>query len=141
MGKRSFLKIILSLITVLLTGLVSWAIAKFASFSGEKAQSREVPSSTIDQLQPGIPLHYPNAGVWLVKDENKPEIAVFDDKCPHLGCKYNWIPQKKVFECPCHNSVFDINGQVKKGPANRAITKLRLSMDEKNIYKIVPAAK
>lgn len=141
MPKRSFLKIILSLITVLLTGLVSWAIAKFASFSGEKAQSREIPSSTIDQLQSGIPMHYPNAGVWLVKNENKPEIAIFDDKCPHLGCKYNWIPHKKVFECPCHNSVFDINGQVKKGPANRAITKLRLSMDEKNIYKIVPATK
>lgn len=127
--------------TVLLTGLVSWAIAKFAAFSGDKAQTREIPPTIIDQLQPGVPFHYPNAGVWLVKDANEPEPLIYDDKCPHLGCKYNWIPERKVFECPCHNSVFDINGQVKKGPAKRAITKLQLSMDEKNLYKIGPAAK
>ncbi len=141
MSKRSFIKIFLSLITVLLTGLVSWAIAKFAAFSGEKAQIREIPQSVIDQLEPGVPLHYPDAGVWLVKDANKSNIMVYDDRCPHLGCKYNWIPDKKVFECPCHGSVFDVNGQVKKGPANRAVTKLKLSLDEKKVYKVIPANK
>jgi Rieske Fe-S protein len=141
MGKRSFLKIILSLVTVLLTGLASWAIAKFAAFSADKTQSREIPKSVIDALQPGVPFHYADAGVWLVKESEKPDVAVFDNKCPHLGCKYNWIPEKKVFECPCHNSIFDISGRVKKGPANRPVTRFSLSLDEKNVYKILPASK
>ncbi|MGD9818076.1 MAG: ubiquinol-cytochrome c reductase iron-sulfur subunit [Desulfomonilaceae bacterium] len=141
MGKRSFLKIILSLATVLLSGLMSWAVAKYASFSGDKAKSREIPKTVIDGLQPGLPVHYPDAGVWLVKQAGKDQISVFDDKCPHLGCKYNWIADKKVFECPCHGSVFDINGQVKKGPANRAVSALKLSLDEKEIYKVIPASK
>lgn len=141
MGKRSFIKIILSLITVLLTGLVSWAVAKFASFSGDKALSKEIGKSIIDQLEPGMPFHHADSGVWLVRQADNPDVLVYDDKCPHLGCRYNWIPEKKLFECPCHGSVFDINGQVKKGPANRSVTRLRLSLDEKNVYKILPSAK
>ncbi len=141
MGKRSFLKIILSIVTVLLTGMVSWALARFASFSDEKSKSREIPKTIIDQLQSGTPYHYAPAGVWLVREAEKPDVSVFDDRCPHLGCKYNWVADRKVFECPCHSSVFDINGQVKKGPANRAVTRFSLSVDEKNVYKIAPSTK
>lgn len=141
MGKRSFIKIVFSLVTVLLSGMLSWAVARFAAFSGDKAPSKVIPKSAIDQLQSGAPFYYVQAGVWLVREDEKSDVAVYDDKCPHLGCRYNWNSEKKVFECPCHNSAFDIKGQVKKGPANRPITSFRLSLDEKNVYKILPAAK
>lgn len=40
-------------------------------------------------------------------------------RCTHLGCKLKWNKNEKVWECPCHGSKFDENGDVLNGPANK----------------------
>jgi Rieske Fe-S protein len=42
--------------------------------------------------------------------------------CPHLGCTVS--ATSKGFACPCHGSVFNSSGEVKKGPADRSLKKL-----------------
>ena len=42
-------------------------------------------------------------------------------RCTHLGCSINWEDNKKRFICPCHSSVFSINGEVKNPPAPSAL--------------------
>ena len=42
--------------------------------------------------------------------------------CTHLGCTVNVT--SKGFICPCHGSVFDTTGKVKKGPANQSLKRL-----------------
>jgi cytochrome b6-f complex iron-sulfur subunit len=42
-------------------------------------------------------------------------------KCTHLGCAVTWDSEKKLFECPCHSSAFNINGNVISPPAPRAL--------------------
>ncbi len=42
--------------------------------------------------------------------------------CPHLGGVVRWNAQEKTFDCPCHGSRFDGQGQVLNGPANRGLT-------------------
>lgn len=39
--------------------------------------------------------------------------------CTHLGCTVNRTSQG--YHCPCHGSVFDDQGSVKRGPAPRAL--------------------
>ena len=38
-------------------------------------------------------------------------------KCTHLGCKLVWNEEEKSFDCPCHGSRFDENGQIIDNPA------------------------
>jgi menaquinol-cytochrome c reductase iron-sulfur subunit len=41
--------------------------------------------------------------------------------CPHLGCAYNWRDAEGRFVCPCHMSVFALDGAVLSGPAPRPL--------------------
>ncbi len=57
---------------------------------------------------------------WVVK--NGPQSAVaFSPQCPHLGCIYHWEADQKDFKCPCHASVFGLDGKVLDGPAPRPL--------------------
>jgi len=38
-------------------------------------------------------------------------------RCPHLGCALHWNKQEHSWDCACHGSRFDKNGQVLNNPA------------------------
>jgi menaquinol-cytochrome c reductase iron-sulfur subunit len=57
---------------------------------------------------------------WAVKLDNG-EVIAFAPQCTHLGCAYHWDAPKKQFLCPCHTSVFSIDGKVVSGPAPRPL--------------------
>ena len=61
--------------------------------------------------------------VWAVK-HSPAEVTAYSPICPHLGCRYNWHPDKHKFICPCHGSVFSITGEVLGGPAPRPLDTL-----------------
>jgi Rieske Fe-S protein len=43
-------------------------------------------------------------------------IRAFSTTCTHLGCQVHWKPEKKTFFCPCHDGVFDADGNPVSGP-------------------------
>jgi menaquinol-cytochrome c reductase iron-sulfur subunit len=57
---------------------------------------------------------------WVVKNASGDVIA-FDPICTHLGCAYHWEASQKKFLCPCHTSVFGLDGKVLSGPAPRPL--------------------
>jgi menaquinol-cytochrome c reductase iron-sulfur subunit len=55
---------------------------------------------------------------WVLK-AGKNQVVAFGPQCTHLGCAYHWDTAKNEFVCPCHNSLFSIDGRVLGGPAPR----------------------
>jgi len=39
--------------------------------------------------------------------------------CTHLGCRVNFLEDKQIIECPCHQSRFTPEGTLISGPAKR----------------------
>lgn len=48
--------------------------------------------------------------------------------CTHLGCTLTVTSQE--LSCPCHGSTFDRHGTVTRGPADRALPRLRLQRQQ-----------
>jgi Rieske Fe-S protein len=61
--------------------------------------------------------------------------------CPHLGCQVHWEAHRDRFFCPCHNGVFDSQGQPLEGPpaaAKQPLTRFPLRVERGLIYVLVP---
>ena len=71
------------------------------------------------------------------------DLAAFDTRCPHLGCKVHWQPEKDRFFCPCHNGVFDRGGLATAGPpadAGQSLARVELDVEAGgNVFLTVDA--
>jgi menaquinol-cytochrome c reductase iron-sulfur subunit len=65
---------------------------------------------------------------WVVKSPAG-GVAAFGPQCTHLGCAHHWDESKTQFVCPCHNSVFGLDGQVTYGPAPRGLDRYETKLD------------
>lgn len=43
--------------------------------------------------------------------------SVGEPRCTHLGCRLTWNPEEGSYDCPCHGSRYDIDGNRIDGPA------------------------
>jgi menaquinol-cytochrome c reductase iron-sulfur subunit len=57
---------------------------------------------------------------WVVRQADSSVVA-YGPQCTHLGCAYHWEEGPKEFLCPCHNSLFGLDGKVQSGPAPRSL--------------------
>lgn len=58
------------------------------------------------------------AGVYKTEEGN---ICQVDIVCPHMGCELAWNPEERSWDCPCHGSRFDYEGNLLDGPAQEGI--------------------
>lgn len=55
------------------------------------------------------------AGAWL-RRETEERFTAFSVHCTHLGCPVRWMPDARLFMCPCHGGVYYEDGSVAAGP-------------------------
>ena len=64
---------------------------------------------------------------WVVKNPDN-SIVAFGPQCTHLGCAYHWDETRNDFLCPCHSSVFAMDGRVVSGPAPRPLDRFDIQV-------------
>jgi menaquinol-cytochrome c reductase iron-sulfur subunit len=65
---------------------------------------------------------------WVVKRPDRSVLA-FGPQCTHLGCAYRWEEGRNEFVCPCHNSIFSVDGKVLSGPAPRPLDRYDIRVE------------
>jgi menaquinol-cytochrome c reductase iron-sulfur subunit len=91
-------------------------VAKLAALPISKPVNIKFPTLSEDAFIRGTVVQ----SVWVIKHSDK-ELSVFSPVCTHLGCYFSWNQTTQRFECPCHASVFSLEGKVLGGPAPRPL--------------------
>jgi menaquinol-cytochrome c reductase iron-sulfur subunit len=71
---------------------------------------------------------------FYVLTEDGRNYVVMSNICTHLGCRVRWIAEKNQFFCPCHNGVFDKNGDVVSGPPPKPLNRFEVKVDNNEIF-------
>lgn len=86
--------------------------------SGMIIKKLEIPEKSSEHLQNGygdiVECSGEKVGVYKNIDG---EIFAVNIKCPHLGCQLEWNQDELSWDCPCHGSRFDYNGNLIDNPA------------------------
>jgi menaquinol-cytochrome c reductase iron-sulfur subunit len=65
----------------------------------------------------------PIGAVYLRRDGDK--VECFNAICPHAGCFVGYSADRKVFQCPCHTSSFELDGgRIMPSPSPRDMDSL-----------------
>ena len=72
--------------------------------------------------------------VVLVKDAANPDMPkAVSSRCTHTGCTVEWHKATNSFVCPCHNAEFDVQGAVKRGPAEKPLTTYAVKVEQDTV--------
>ncbi|MDR9410417.1 MAG: ubiquinol-cytochrome c reductase iron-sulfur subunit [Balneolaceae bacterium] len=70
-----------------------------------------------------------NAASTLIVNIDGSTFRAFTSICTHQGCSNDWSFSENLFICNCHDSRFNTNGEVVRGPASRDLDEFNLSID------------
>jgi quinol---cytochrome c reductase iron-sulfur subunit, bacillus type len=71
--------------------------------------------------------------VYVLTDNGRDYISM-SNICTHLGCRVRWISDQSQFYCPCHNGVFDKNGNVVSGPPPNPLNRYDTKVENDQIF-------
>jgi quinol---cytochrome c reductase iron-sulfur subunit, bacillus type len=107
-----------------------------------RRRSEWVEAGDISKLGPNAPMEFgfrrnrvdgwkvisEKSTAWVVKFPDN-RVVAYAPECTHLGCAYHWDQGRNEFVCPCHNSIFSIEGTVEEGPAPRPLDRYQTRIE------------
>jgi quinol---cytochrome c reductase iron-sulfur subunit, bacillus type len=140
--RRFYLGAIYSLWTAITAALAAPAVLYLLFPPKQRREAEWVTAADLSKLTTGIPeevsfernrvdgwkVTAQKTTAWVVKQSGSKAVA-FAPQCTHLGCAYHWDEHSRNFLCPCHNSVFAIDGKVLSGPAPRPLDRYAVKID------------
>ncbi len=139
-GRRGFLKRVIMGAGLILgygTG-ASYAI-QFLLPRKRKAKFRKMLVASLSELPPNGSKSFKDlSGREMILVNSDAGLKAISTTCTHLGCKAYWEADNDRFFCPCHDGVFDVNGQVVSGPPPRPLDSYDVEVDENdNVFVLL----
>ncbi len=100
-----------------------------ATTSSAQSAPAALENDPLPSLPPGEALIV-KAGVQQVAAYRAPDgtLSTVSPVCPHMKCKVRWNSAETSWDCPCHGSRFQPDGQVIEGPAIEGLAKMEISV-------------
>jgi Rieske Fe-S protein len=149
LSRRDFMKIA----TLSIGGLISlgWAVPAVAYVVGPAVQGNQAEEwlrlGATSKIELGVPTLFKvtvkRQTGWIVNEEELSVYALTEDGrnyiamsnvCTHLGCRVRWIAEQESFFCPCHNGVFDKQGNVVAGPPPKPLNQYEVKVENDQLY-------
>lgn len=97
-----------------------------------------IPASQLLSQPPGTPalvagLNGEPTYITLQADGTLSPLGLVNN-CTHLGCTFPWNETTGRFECPCHGSRFDEQGNVLRGPADKPLQLVKVQAGDDYIW-------
>lgn len=90
------------------------------------AKKNEIPVGKAKEINLG------GKPVFVVRLEEG--YRVFSGVCTHLGCIVRWEENKGRFYCPCHQGIFNKQGEVTGGPPPRPLDEYQVELDNNLVF-------
>ena len=80
---------------------------------------------------------------WIVNEEelsvyvlteNGCDYIAMSNICTHLGCRVRWIDEQERFFCPCHNGIFNKDGQIMSGPIPSPLDQYEVKIEDEQLF-------
>ena len=155
-GRRGFLKRLLAgIISAVLTLVPAGAglIVLLDPLRRKSAAGGAVRVASLDALPAdGVPRQFPvladrvdawnkfsnvRIGAVYLRRTTEGKLEALNVVCPHAGCFVDFIAKQGQFQCPCHNSLFAVDGTIADpaSPAARSLDSLEVELrNEKEIW-------
>ncbi|MBI5829111.1 MAG: ubiquinol-cytochrome c reductase iron-sulfur subunit [Chloroflexi bacterium] len=88
---------------------------------------------TTVQRQTGWIADQQEIAVYVLTEDGQNYVAM-SNICTHLGCRVRWIAEQERFFSPCHNGVFDKDGNVVSGPPPRPLDRFETKIEDGVLY-------
>lgn len=84
-----------------------------------------------------LPIEIGDSRMFLLRNDDG--FVAFSRKCTDLGCLVGWDNSRQQFVCPCHQGVYDRNGNNISGPPPRPLDRFSVAKKGEMIFLKVPA--
>jgi Rieske Fe-S protein len=125
LSRRDFIKLCTQVFFALAAALGLGGLLRYLSYQPEPAPPVEYDLGPASLYPPGS--RTVRADIPALITNTNGQIQAISLICTHLGCTLQAASDGGGgLDCPCHGSRFDAQGQVLAGPAQKALTRLRV---------------
>lgn len=132
MERRSFLKVLTSVLGLGALATLAYPLFRFLFFFKTTSKKASImvplarlPEGAAENLlvgdTPAIIIHKPTGYIVLSR------------VCTHLGCLVNYDKARQLLICPCHNGIYDLDGNVVSGPPPRPLPRFPFKIEGEKI--------
>jgi len=148
-SRRDFMKLTIGAIGGLIgLGYGIPAIAYVVAPALAKSKAREwIQLGAVSKIERGKPTLFKvkitRQTGWIVNEEELSIYVLTEDGreyiamsniCTHLGCRIRWIADQDQYVCPCHNGIFDKQGNVVSGPPPRSLDTYETKVENDQLF-------